>query len=79
MKFWNQARLCLAVYDFEAYIMLSLCLTFQGGKNSTPMRLQSESLSKFSDFYGLVNLVKREYALVSLANAYNSTLFHQLD
>jgi len=23
MKFWNQARLCLAAYDFEARIMLS--------------------------------------------------------
>jgi len=25
MKFWIQARLCLAIYDFE-----TLCLTFQG-------------------------------------------------
>jgi len=25
MKFRNQARLCLAVSDFEAHIMLSLC------------------------------------------------------
>jgi len=30
MKFRNQARLCLAVFDFEAQIVLSLCLTFQG-------------------------------------------------
>jgi len=30
MKFQYQARLCLAVIDFEAHIMLSLCLTFQG-------------------------------------------------
>jgi len=31
MKFRNQARLCLAVtFDFEAHIMLSLYLTFQG-------------------------------------------------
>jgi len=30
MKFRNQARLCLTIYDFEAHIMLSLCLTFQG-------------------------------------------------
>jgi len=29
MKFWNQAQLCFAVFDFEAYIMLSLCLTFE--------------------------------------------------
>jgi len=28
MKFRNQVRLCLAIYDFEA--LLSLCLTFQG-------------------------------------------------
>jgi len=24
MKFWNQARLCLAIYHFEAHIMLSV-------------------------------------------------------
>jgi len=30
MKFRIQARLCLAIYDFEARNMLSLCLTFQG-------------------------------------------------
>jgi len=30
MKFREQARLCLAVSDFEAHIMLSLCLTLQG-------------------------------------------------
>jgi len=30
MKLRIQARLCLATYDFEARIMLSLCLTFQG-------------------------------------------------
>jgi len=29
MKFWNQAQLCLAIYDFEAHIT-ALCLTFQG-------------------------------------------------
>jgi len=40
MKFRNQARLCLAVSDFEAHIMLSLFLTFQGTgerENLTPM------------------------------------------
>jgi len=40
MKFRNQARLCLDLYDFEAHIMLSIiCLTFQGagyGNNLTP-------------------------------------------
>jgi len=45
MKFRNQAWLCLAIFDFEAYNMLSLCLTFQVpdyryGKNLTPMLLQ---------------------------------------
>jgi len=30
MKFRNQTWLCLAIYDFEARIMLSLCLTFHG-------------------------------------------------
>jgi len=29
MKFRNQARLCLATYNFETRIMLSLCFTFQ--------------------------------------------------
>jgi len=29
MKFWNHAQLCLAMYDLEAHIMLSLCPTFQ--------------------------------------------------
>jgi len=29
MKFRNQARLCLAVFDFETRIMLGLCLTFK--------------------------------------------------
>jgi len=28
MKFRNQARLCLAIYDFEARIMISLMLNF---------------------------------------------------
>jgi len=28
MKF--QARLCFVIYEFEARIMLSFCLTFQG-------------------------------------------------
>jgi len=36
MKFRIQARLCLAIYDFEARIMLSLCSTFQG--QTTGMR-----------------------------------------
>jgi len=30
MNFRNPARLCLAVFDFGARIVLSLCLTFQG-------------------------------------------------
>jgi len=30
MKFRIQTRFCLAIYDFEARIKFSLCLTFQG-------------------------------------------------
>jgi len=30
MEFRNQAQLCFAIYDFEAHIMLSLYLNFQG-------------------------------------------------
>jgi len=30
VKFRIQARICLAIFDFEARFMLSLCLTFQG-------------------------------------------------
>jgi len=51
LKFRNQARLCLAVFDFEAHSMLSLCLTFQGTrllvgyeKTLTPMWLQSVNI-----------------------------------
>jgi len=49
MKFWNQAWLCLAGFDFEAHNMLSFCFTFQGipdyryGKNLTPMLLRIKS------------------------------------
>jgi len=38
MKFWNQARLCLTIYHFEAHIMLSLffkVLDYRFGKNLT--------------------------------------------
>jgi len=51
MKFQNQARLCLAIYDFEVRIMLSLCLTFQGARqpvwenfNSNVVAAKCESL-----------------------------------
>jgi len=45
MKFRNQAPLCLAVLDFEAHMMRSLCLTFQDTglpvwENLTPMWLR---------------------------------------
>jgi len=55
MKFQNQARLCLAIYHFEAHIMLSLCLTFQGTgllvweKINFNVAVKGKSLS--SDFY----------------------------
>jgi len=55
MKFRNQARLCLTIYDFEAYIMLSLCLTFQGTKLPSIRVWEKfsscESVSKFRNFY----------------------------
>jgi len=33
MKIGNQAQLCLAIYNFEPIIMLSVCLTFQNIKD----------------------------------------------
>jgi len=53
MEFWNQARLCLAIYNFEARIMLSLYLTFQGTrllkweKLNYNVAAKSESVYKF--------------------------------
>jgi len=64
MKFRNHARLCLAIYDFEARIMLSFCLTFQGAglpvweKLNSNMAAKCESVSKFRDL--LINFVKGE-------------------
>jgi len=50
MKFRNQARLCLAIHDFEGHIMLSLCLTFQStGLSDTNADAKCEF--RFSDFY----------------------------
>jgi len=55
MKFRIQARLCLnclAIYDFEARIMLSLCLTFQRNKSekfNSNVAAKSEYI--FNDFY----------------------------
>jgi len=53
MKFRNQARLFLVIYEFAAHIMLSLSVTFQGTGLSVWERFNKmcESLSKFSDFY----------------------------
>jgi len=54
MKFRNQARLCLAIYDFEARIMLSLCLNFQcAGLSVWEKFIYSElqSVNLISDFY----------------------------
>jgi len=42
MKFWNMARICLAIYDFKAHIVLGICLTFQG--NQTTARKQFSSI-----------------------------------
>jgi len=50
LKFQIQARLCLAIYYFEAHIMLSSCLTFPKywttsmGKPLTPLCLRSVDL-----------------------------------
>jgi len=55
MKFRNQTRLCLAIYDFEARIMLSLCLTFQDTRLRIWEKFNSNVAAKceslFSDFY----------------------------
>jgi len=40
MKFRSQAHLCLAVFDFEAHIMRSSCLTFQGPRIPVWEKLQ---------------------------------------
>jgi len=54
MKFRNQARLCLAIYDFEAHIMLSICLTFQGAElqvwKQFNFTMWLRSVNIFSDF-----------------------------
>jgi len=49
MKFRIQARLCLEIYDFEARIMLSLCLLFKVPdyryeKNLTPIWLRNVNI-----------------------------------
>jgi len=45
MKFPGQAWICLAICDFEAQIMLSVCLNFQGVLLlSTPMCLCTANL-----------------------------------
>jgi len=57
MKFRIQARLCLAVCDFEAHIMLSLCLTFQVTRLPGWKKFNSNVAAKceniFSDFFDL--------------------------
>jgi len=62
MKIWNQARLCLAIHDFETRIMLSLCLTFQGTRLPVWEKINSNVAAKceyiFSDFCWFINLVK---------------------
>jgi len=54
MKFRNQARLCLAVSDYEAHIMLSICLTFEGTGLPVWKNFNSNVAAKgeylFSDF-----------------------------
>jgi len=79
MKFRKQARLCLAIHDFKAHIMLSLCLTFQGTGLPVWEKFNSNMAAKceylFSDFYWFIKLVKREkIAIVALTNVYNLIL-----
>jgi len=63
MKFRIQARLCLAIYDFEARIMLSL--TFQGARLPVREKFNSNVAAKceyiFSHFY----LYKKHVTLYS--------------
>jgi len=58
MKFWIQARLCLAIYDFEARIMLILCLTFQVTRLPVWEKFNFNVAAKceyiFSDFYWFI-------------------------
>jgi len=55
MKFRNQASLCLAIYVYKSYNMLSLCLTFQGTGLPVWKNFNSNVAAKgeylFSDFY----------------------------
>jgi len=71
MKFRIQARLCSAIYDFEARIMLNFSryqTTDVRDKFNSNVAAKFEYI--FSDFYWSIILVKGR--LVSLANAYNS-------
>jgi len=47
MKFRNQTLLCLAIYEFEAHVMLKVFKVpdyYRYGKNLTPMWLRSVDL-----------------------------------
>jgi len=56
MKFRNQTRLCLAIYHFEAHIMLSLF--FQGTGQPAWEKFNSNAavkrISFFSHFYSFI-------------------------
>jgi len=64
IKFRNQIRFYLAIYDFDARIMLSLCLTFQGSGLKVREKFNSNVVAKseffISDFFRFINLVKGE-------------------
>jgi len=55
MKFRLQARLCFGTCDFEAHIMLSLCLIFLGTELPVWKKFNSSVAAKceflFGDFY----------------------------
>jgi len=55
MKFRKKIRLCLAIYDFEVRIMLSLCLTFQGTR---PVMLSLRLVLVLRPFFEVLVLAK---------------------
>jgi len=56
MIFLNQARLCLATYDFEAHNMLSLCLTFHDTRLSVLEKFYSNVAAKYESLVICIDL-----------------------
>jgi len=51
MKFWIQARLCLAIYDFEACILLNFSRLTTGMRKIFNSNMAAKCEYIFSDFY----------------------------